>query len=294
MNPGIVYAILAFTIWGLFPLYLKPLAGMPALMVVLHRSAWALVFLLLVLVVLRRWAWLQALWRNPRQLKVPLLCALLLSLNWLLYVYAVQGHQVLQASLGYFITPLFNVLLGVVVLRERLHRVQWAAVALAAAGVGWLTLRSGGLPWLALALAASFAVYGLIRKTAALGALEGLTLETLILAPLVLPALAWWAWTAGHEHSVGQWSWLMLGGPLTALPLMFFAAGARRLRLATLGMVQYLSPTLQLLIGVWVFGEPFGGDRLLGFVLIWAALALHTLHALTAARAAPQESLPPA
>jgi len=198
-------------------------------------------------------------------------------------VFAVMSGQVLEASLGYFINPLVSVLLGVLVLRERLRPVQWVAVALAAAGVAWLTLQTGRLPWMALMLACSFAVYGLIRKTARLGALEGLTLETLLLAPLVLPALAWITLAQGGAMARGDWAldgWLLLSGPLTALPLLFFGAAARRLPLATVGLVQYLSPTLQFVLGVWVFHEPLLPARLLGFVLIWAGLALYSADAL--------------
>jgi chloramphenicol-sensitive protein RarD len=195
---------------------------------------------------------------------------------------------VVEGSLGYFINPLVNVLLGVLVLRERLKPVQWLAVALAAAGVLWLTVHAGRLPWIALLLAGSFGLYGLIRKTAPLGALEGLALENLLLAPLVVPALLWWTFARGGALAQGHWGvngWLLLMGPLTALPLLFFAGAARRLPLAMLGMlgmVQYLSPSLQLLLAVLYFKEPFDSQRLIGFVLIWSALLLISAHALHA------------
>lgn len=283
MNPGLLYAALAFVTWGLFPLYLQRVAGVPAFEVVLHRSAWALLFVLGLLAWQRHWAWLGQTLRQPRRLALFTGSALLLSCNWLVYVFAAQTGHVVEASLGYFINPLVNVLLGVAVLRERLRPLQWAAVALAAAGVVWLTWQAGRLPWIAVALACSFGLYGLIRKTAQLGALEGLALENLLLAPLVLPLLAWWS--LGHPSALARGDmaalvWLMIGGPLTALPLLWFAAGARRLPLATLGMVQYVSPTLQLLLGVWVFHEPFDSRRLLGFVLIWSALLLVSADAL--------------
>ena len=279
MNAGIVYATLAFVMWGLFPLYLRHIAAVPALEVVLHRSVWSLCFLLGVLAVLRRFGWLRELPSQPRLLALFGLSALLLSCNWLLYVYAVQSGQVVEASLGYFINPIVNVLLGVLVLKERLNRVQWAAVALAAGGVLWLALLAGRLPWIALALAISFGLYGLMRKTATLGALEGLTLETLLLAPLAVPLLAWWSLSTDSVVARGDaplLGWLLLAGPLTALPLLLFGAGARRLPLATIGLIQYLSPTIQLALGVWVFHEPFDRARLLGFVLIWSALALYS------------------
>lgn len=289
MNSGALYALLAFGIWGLYPLYLRELASVSSLEIVLHRSAWSLVFLLGVLAVLRRWAWLGELMKSPRQMLMPLASGLLLALNWLLYVYAVQSAQVVEASLGYFINPLISVCLGVVVLRERLKRIQWVAVAFAAAGVMWLTWHTGRLPWLGLALAATFAVYGLLRKTSVLGPLEGLTLETLLIAPVVLPWLVWL--TATGTGSLATASpllmfWLVLAGPLTAVPLMLFAAAARRLKLATVGLFQYLSPSLQLAIGVALFGEPFDGQRLAGFVLIWTGLAVYTAHSLALSRRA--------
>jgi len=283
MNPGLLFAALAFVCWGLFPLYFQFIAQVPPLEVVLHRSVWSLVCVLALLAWQRRWAWLGDSLRQPRRLALFTVSALLLWCNWLVYVYAAQSGHVVEASLGYFINPLVNVLLGVLVLRERLRAVQWVAVGLAAAGVAWLTWQAGRLPWIALVLACSFGLYGLMRKTAELGALEGLTLENLLLAPLVVPALWWWTVTRDGvllQGATPLLGWLLLAGPLTAAPLLLFAAGARRLPLATLGLVQYISPTLQLLLGVWIFHEPFGGARLVGFALIWAGLALVSAHAL--------------
>ncbi len=286
MNIGFVYALLAFGIWGIFPLYFQLIAQVSAVEVVLQRSVWSLVFVLGILAWQGRWAWLWETLRQPRRVALFMASALLLSCNWLTYVYAVQTGQVVEGSLGYFINPLVNVLLGVVVLRERLKPVQWVAVGLAVCGVLWLTWHAGRLPWIALVLAGSFGVYGLIRKTAPLGALEGLALENLLLAPVVVPALLWW--TFFHHGALlqdapgqpGLTFWLLLTGPLTALPLLCFAAAARRLPLATLGMVQYSSPSLQLLLGVWVLHEHFDMQRLLGFVLIWSALLLLSVNAL--------------
>ena len=288
MNSGLLYAVLAFGLWGVFPLYFREVASVSPMEVVLHRSAWSLVFMTLLLTVMRRWAWLPPLLKQPRVLRVFALSAALVAGNWFVYVYAVQVGAVVEASLGYFINPLFNVLLGVFVLHERLRRVQWAAVALAALGVLWLTWWAGRPPWIALVLAGSFGLYGLIRKTAPLGALEGLMLETLVMAPVVVPWLVGWSVWGGSALSKGDLAintWLVLAGPLTALPLLAFAAAARRLKLATLGLVQYLGPTLQLLLGVWVFHEAFDLQRLVGFVLIWAALALYSGEALWRSRA---------
>jgi chloramphenicol-sensitive protein RarD len=270
---------------------------MPALEVVLHRSVWSLVFLLAVLAWQGRWEWLRELVRQPRRLGKFTLSALLLSGNWLVYVYAVQTGQVVEASLGYFINPLVSVMLGVLVLRERLRPVQWAAVALAAGGVCWLTWQTGRLPWIALVLAASFGLYGLMRKTASLGALEGLAIETLLLAPVVVPALAWWTWSHGGALAQGDLAldgWLLFSGPLTAVPLLLFAAGARRLPLSTVGLLQYLAPTIQLLLGVWAFHEPFGASRLVGFAFIWSALALISAEALREGQRRRAEDQPPA
>lgn len=280
MNPGIVYAALAYTVWGLFPLYFKQVADVPALEVVLHRTLWSMVFLVLVLLVLKRWAWMRGLARQPRVLAAFALSALLLSANWLVYVWAVQNQHVLDASLGYFILPLINVAMGYVFLHERPRRGQWVAVAVAAAGVLWLTVQTGRLPWIALVLALTFGFYGLLRKVAVLGALQGLALETLMLAPVALVALAVWG-SQGQgvlvQGSATTLGWLLLGGPLTAIPLLLFAAGARRIPLTTLGILQYISPTLQFALGVWLYGEPMQASRLLGFALIWAALVVYSL-----------------
>ena len=292
MRAGIVYATLAFVMWGLFPLYFQRLASVPAAEVVLHRSAWSLVFVLAVLGLLRRFGWLRTVLAQPRQWLVFGFSGLLLAANWLIYVYAVNSGQVVEASLGYFITPIVNVLLGVLVLHERLERVQWLAVALAALGVLWLTLLVGRPPWIALVLAASFGLYGLMRKTATLGALEGLALETMLLAPLVLPLLAWWTFSGHGAMARGDLvldAWLLAAGPLTALPLLLFAAGARRLPLATIGILQFIGPTIQLGLGVWVFHEPFDSARLVGFALIWASLVLYTLDGWRRSRASPRQ-----
>jgi chloramphenicol-sensitive protein RarD len=294
MNPGLLYAFGAFSIWGLFPLYFVLIKDVAPFEVVLQRSLWSLVFLGLLLTGLKRWAWLKQVLAEPRKLPLFAFSALLLACNWLVYVYAIQSHQVVEASLGYFINPLVNVLLGVLVLREKLSRVKWLAVVLAAAGVAWLTWQMGRLPWIALVLACSFGVYGLVRKTSSLGALEGLALETLLLSPLVLPVLLWWTAThdgAWSQGNLGVSAWLALSGPLSALPLLLFAAAARRLPLATVGLVQYLSPSIQLLLGIWVFNESFSSARLVGFGCIWAALALVSAEALRQSLRAPAASV---
>jgi chloramphenicol-sensitive protein RarD len=283
MNPGLLYAALAYIAWGLFPVYFKQLVQVNAFEVVMHRMVWSFVFLMGVLLVLKRWAWLRDVARQPRVLLAFALSALLLSANWSVYVWAVQNAHVLDASLGYFILPLVNVAMGFAFLRERPRPVQWLAVAVAASGVLWLTLQAGRLPWVALVLAGTFGTYGLLRKVAKLGALEGLTLETLLLLPMAVALLGWWTWhgqgalVQGDPVTLG---WLLLAGPLTAIPLLLFAAGARRIPLATMGLLQYISPSLQMLLGVWLYGEPFEPARAIGFYLIWAALAVYTAEGL--------------
>jgi chloramphenicol-sensitive protein RarD len=279
MRSGLISAALAYAMWGLFPLYFHQLRSVAPLEIVLHRTVWSLAFLIVVLLVLRRGGALLAALREPRRAALFGTSALLLAANWLLYVWAVNNGRVIDSSLGYFINPLVNVLLGVLVLHERLRRVQWVAIGVAAAGVVWLTVRAGELPWIGLVIAATFGLYGLLRKTAPLGALDGLALETLLLAPLAAPLLAWWTLQGTSALATADATvigWLLLGGPLTAVPLLLFAAGARRIPLATLGLLQYIGPTLQLALGVWWFDEPFEPTKLVGFGLIWAALALYS------------------
>lgn len=288
MNPGVVYATLAYVAWGLFPLYFHHLAGVAPLEVVMHRTLWSLVFLLGVLLVLKRWSWLRPLVRQPRVLLAYALSAALLTANWLTYVWAVHNHHLLDASLGYFILPLVNVAIGFFVLGERPRPGQWLAVAVASAGVLWLAVQAGHPPWIALVLALSFGAYGLLRKVGRLGALEGLTLETLVLAPLALGVLGFLSWqgrSALVQGDAATLGWLLFGGPMTALPLLLFAAGARRITLTTMGILQYISPSLQFALGVWAFHEPFEPARLLGFLLIWAALVVYSVEGWLAGRA---------
>ena len=287
MNPGVLYAALAYTAWGMLPVFFKQLIQVNAFEIVMHRMVWSLVFLLCVLAVLKRWAWLRDVARQPRVLLAFAVSALLLSVNWSVYVWAVQNAHVLDASLGYFILPLVNVAMGFAFLNERPRPGQWLAVAVAAAGVLWLTVQAGRLPWVALVLALTFGIYGLLRKLAKLGALEGLTLETLLLSPIAAGLLGWWAWNGqgalvqGDPVTLG---WLLLAGPLTAIPLLLFAAGARRIPMATLGILQYISPSLQMLLGVWLYGEAFEPARAIGFYLIWMALVLYSADSFWHAR----------
>jgi chloramphenicol-sensitive protein RarD len=284
-----LYAALAYILWGLFPVYFKALQAIPANEILLHRMLWSLAFLLGVLAWRRQWAWLGTVLRQPRVLLGFAASALLLSSNWLIYIWAVNSGHVLDASLGYFINPLVNVVVGFLFLHERLRPGQWAAVGLAACGVAWLTWQGGHPPWIALVLAVTFGVYGLLRKTATLGPLEGLALETLVLFPLALGYLIFLTMNQQNHFlaapRASQWL-LAAAGPITAIPLLLFAAGARRISLSLLGLLQYIAPTLQLLLGVWLYNEAFGAARLAGFALIWTALLVYSLEGLWQAWAA--------
>jgi chloramphenicol-sensitive protein RarD len=285
---GLGACIVAFSIWGLLPLYLRPLRAVPALEVMSHRVVWGCLLVC-------SWLWARGnLGDIVRALAAPatrwrlLLSAVLVSCNWLGFIYAASVGRVVDASLGYFINPLINVLLGVLLLSERLSPLRWCSVGLAALGVLWLAVAAGHPPWLALLLAFSFAGYGLIRKLVAVEAVVGLAAETLMLVPLAAGYLAWAELTRGGVLGAGEAfpiAWLLLGGLVTALPLALFAFGARRIPLSTVGLIQYLAPTLQFACGVFLFGEPFDRTRLVGFALIWSALALFAAETLQQQRA---------
>lgn len=283
MQTGILSAALAFLCWGLFPLYFHAIDEVPPLQILAHRMIWSLLFLLVVLTVRRQWGWLR-LARQPRVLGVFAASACLLSVNWLIYIWSVNNGHVIEASLGYFINPLVNIMFGFLLLKERLRRAQWLAIGVAALGVAWLTWQAGTIPWIALALAASFGGYGLMRKTAPLGALEGLSFETMVLFPLAAVYVSWLTMHGQNAFintpSNATRALLMAAGPITAIPLLLFASGARRIPLSVLGLLQYLSPTLQFLIGVALFHEAFTAERLVGFVLIWIALSLFAAEGL--------------
>lgn len=277
MRTGILSAGLAFLCWGLFPLYFHAISEVPAMQILANRMLWSLAFLLIMLALRRQWTWLNQV-RQPRIFWSFVASAVLLGANWLLYIWAVNNGHVIDASLGYFITPLVNIMFGFLLLKERLRPFQWGVIALAALGVAWLTWQSGSVPWIALFLAATFGAYGLLRKTAALGALEGLSFETMVLFPL---AGAYLAWLTVQGENVffttpsDATRWLLVAsGPITAIPLLLFASGARKIPLSILGLLQYLAPTIQFLLGVWLFKEAFTSDRLVGFAMIWTALAL--------------------
>jgi chloramphenicol-sensitive protein RarD len=286
---GLLYAFAAFGVWGVVPLFWHQLNHVPAPELLAHRMVWSAPMLWFV----ARWRGtldeVGALVRDRRRLPWLMLSAVLLATNWIVYLTAVQTDRVVEASLGYFINPLVNVLLGLVFLRERLRPGQWASLALAVAGVGVLVVRAGVVPWLSLLLAASFGLYGLVRKQAPAGALSGSLVELGMLAVLGSAFLGWRG--AHHLGALGHadartHALLLLGGLVTAAPALWFAEAARRLPLSTLAFVQYLSPLGQLLVGVLVYHEAFDTPRAQGFGLLWAALAVYTLEGRWTARRA--------
>jgi chloramphenicol-sensitive protein RarD len=287
MNVGVAAAIVAFASWGFFPLYFRLLPQVPATEVLANRIVWSALLVGGVLIVRRNWTWLDKVVRQPKVLAAFVVTALLLSVNWLTYIWAVSNGHVVDASLGYFITPLINVALGYSVLGERPRRAQWIALAFAAAGVIWLAVGAGAWPWIGLAIGFSFGTYGLLRKVAVLGALEGLAVETLLLAPAAMIAMALGWGRSPTSFPAPDWAtnaWLIGLGPATTVPLLLFTVAARRLPLTSLGLFQYLSPTIQFVLGIWLFAEPFAPARFAGFALIWLALGLYTVDSWRVAR----------
>lgn len=279
---GILAGLSAYFIWGLAPLYFKAVAEIPLWEVLAQRIFWSLVVCLAFLAVLRRWSELKSAIVNPKTRRALTVSTLLITVNWSIYIWAVAEGRVLEASLGYYINPLLNVALGVLVLKERLSRFQAIAVALAALGVLNQAVALGHPPWVALSLGVSFALYGLVRKRAPVESLVGLTVETGIVAPLALGYMVWLG-VGGHSSYGDAWTTdlLLVGfGPLTAVPLLLFAIAARRLQLSTLGFLQYLAPTLQFLLALTVWREPFTWVQGITFGLIWTALVFYSLDAL--------------
>lgn len=282
---GFAFAVAAYFAWGIFPVYFRAMKQVPAAEILAHRILWSAVFLSLLVTAGGRWPQLVAALRSWRRFGIYLISTALITSNWLLYIWTVNSGHVLQGSLGYFITPLVNVLLGVLFLGERLRKRQAAAFALAAAGVLILVVRVGTVPWLALGLGLSFGGYGLVRKKGNIDPVIGLLIETLLLAPVAAALIAIRAadrtgWLGVEAKTTVL---LLLAGVVTALPLIWFAHGVRRLRLSTMGLIQYISPTMQFLGAVFLFHEPFTRPHAIAFACIWLALGLYTADALTAA-----------
>ncbi|MGD8405101.1 MAG: EamA family transporter RarD [Anaerolineales bacterium] len=287
MNSGIWYALGAYVLWGLFPVYWKWLHHVPAVEVIGHRIGWSFVLLMIVIFATKQWKQFRST-LNRRVLGLYLIAGILLSCNWLIYVWGVNSEHVVETSLGYFINPLFSVLLGMIFLKERLRSLQWLPIGLAAVGVIYLTWTYGSLPWIALGLAFSFGFYGLVKKTSPLGSLFGLTLET---GWVFLPALGYLIYlqsvrqgSFGHTGAVSDL--LMAGaGVVTTIPLLMFASAAKRIPLTIMGIMQYIAPTLQFLLGVLLYKEPFTTTSLIGFSLVWAALIIFWVEGVMARRA---------
>ena len=289
---GILAGVGAYAIWGLVPIFFKQMAGVPAVEIIAHRVVWAMLLMTALIGFGRGFGEALRVARIPAQLaKIALASALVIS-NWLTFVWGVNNGHIVETSLGYFILPLLNVALGVLVLKERMRRLQWVAVLCAAVGVAIEATRAGGLPWIALVLAGTFGFYGLLRKQLPLDAASGLFLETVCMMP---PALAWLGWLAysgqGHFGGSGALSagdlYLVATGPVTAIPLLLFAIAARRLPLSRLAFLQYLAPTIAFLIGVLVYLEPLDAQRMLSLAAIWVGLAVYSVDLLKTTRAGP-------
>ena len=289
---GILMGLGAYFLWGVLPLYFKAIVHVPALEIVSHRIIWSLFFLGALATLWKKWAPIKAAITNPRVAMILLVTAALIGINWLVYIYAVVTGHVLEGSLGYYLNPLVNVLLGTILLKERLTAFQKGAVLLAAAGVAVLAAGAGDALWISLTLAASFALYGFVRKVAPVDAIEGLSIESAFLAPL---AIGWIVWLQQSDQGhflidLPTDLLLVLGGALTAIPLLLFTAAARRLPYSTLGFVQYVAPSLQFLLAVLVFGEPLTTAHIICFAAIWTALAIFVTEGIRVGRKAQLET----
>ena len=287
MKKGVLYGIGAYLLWGLFPIYWKWLESVPAIQLISHRIIWSFVLLAIIVFVTRQWKAFRSAVLSPKVIFIYLASAIFLSINWLTYVWAINSGYVVESSLGYFINPLLSVLLGVLFLREKLRAWQWVPIGLAAVGVTYVAISYGQFPWIALTLACSFAVYGLIKKTAPLGSLYGLTLETGL---LFVPAVAFLLIMEGQGqgaflHSGSVKDLLMAGaGVVTTIPLLMFASAAQRIPLSMVGVLQYITPTMQFLLGVLVYHEPFNQSHLIGFCIVWLALIIFWAEGFLASR----------
>jgi chloramphenicol-sensitive protein RarD len=275
MNKGILYGIGAYTLWGFFPIYWKFLHDVPALQVIGHRIGWSFILLSAYILLTGQWGGFRSVAFKWKTIGIYSIAAVLLSVNWLVYVWGVNAGFIVETSLGYFINPLLSVLLGVVFLRERLRPLQWIPVGLAAIGVGYLTFAYGRLPWIALSLAFTFGFYGFVKKLSPLGSLYGLTLETGIVFPVALLYIVFVGFSGSGaflQQGAVVDMFLVGAGIVTTIPLLMFASAAKQIPLTVVGLLQYIAPTLQFLIGVFVYKEPFDSSRLIGFGLVWVAL----------------------
>lgn len=280
---GVIYALCAYTLWGIAPIYFKTISAVPAAEILTHRMIWSCVLLMVLTLAGRQWHKVQAVLRQPKVLFTLAFTSVTVGGNWLLFIWAINNGHMLDASLGYYINPLFNVLLGMVFLSEKLRRLQWWAVALAFTGVAIQLIAFGSLPWIALVLASSFAIYGLVRKKLALDALTGLLIETMIMLPPA--AIYLWGFADSPTSHLTQNDWhlnllLIAAGAVTTAPLLCFTAAATRLKLSTLGFFQYIGPSLMFILAVTLYGEELAMDKALTFACIWSALLIFTLDGL--------------
>lgn len=294
MNKGILNGIAAYAMWGVFPIYWKLLHEVPALQVIGHRISWSFILLIVFILVTRQWTDFRSAALTAKTFGIYSVAGVLLTINWLVYVWGVNAGFIVETSLGYFINPLISVLLGVIFLHERLRPTQWIPVALATTGVTYLTISYGRLPWIALSLAFSFGFYGFVKKLAPLGSLYGLTLETGIVFPLAIIYLVFvhFTGTAAFLHEGRPIDILLIGaGVVTTIPLLMFASAARQIPLTIVGLLQYIAPTMQFLIGVFLYKEPFDRSHLIGFGIVWIALVIFWVENFMANRI-PVEPIP--
>ena len=287
MNKGILNGLAAYALWGFFPIYWKFLHQVPALQVIGHRISWSFVLLIVIIFATRQWKDFRTAALTPKVIGIYSIAAVLLTVNWLVYVWGVNAGFIVETSLGYFINPLLSVLLGVIFLRERLRPTQWIPVGIAALGVIYLTVIYGRLPWIALSLAFSFGFYGFVKKLAPLGSLYGLTLETGIVFPIALIYLliVELNGTGAFAHEGTSITLLLIGaGAVTTIPLLMFASAAREIPLTVVGLLQYIAPTIQFLIGIFIYREPFDQSHLIGFGIVWVALIIFWVENLRAYR----------
>lgn len=284
---GVIYAFSAYALWGLAPLYWPLLAPASALETLAHRMTWSLVFLAALNSVRHTWPAIRRVFKNSKQIKLLGAASFLITINWGLYIWAVLNGHVLDASLGYFINPLINVAFGVMIFKEKLRRAQWLAFLIAGFGVLWLTVDAGKLPWIGLTLGITFSAYGMIKKVADVDAVESLSIETILLLPFSASYLVWLAFQgnlAFGSAGTGQAVWALLAGVVTAVPLLAFGAAAVRIPYSTMGIIQYVSPTIQFLIGAFVLHEAMTQGRWLGFTFVWLSLAIFSVDAIRSGR----------
>lgn len=284
---GIIYAIIAYIIWGILPLYWKLVESVPPWEILAHRILWSFVFMIIFILVIRRWSLfvqeLRTLFKSRKKLLGITIASLLISLNWVTYIWAVNTDRVLDASLGYYINPLINVLFGYLFLKERFSYIQWTAITLVIVGVSYMTLNAGTTPWAAIILAVTFALYGLIKKVLDLNAINGLAIETLIVAPIAFIYIATLMFNGSSSLSFSIEGLVLLGtGAVTAIPLLLFAQGAKRIPLSLIGFLQYIAPTLMFLLGVFLFNEPFTSVHVVTFSFIWVGLILYSYERIKA------------